>query len=166
MKLVLGGAGCCRREGLEHVKIVQCLKAGRVLVGDLGIPQVQLIAPRSQPVVFRQRRALHIREWLAVRIHPAAGRRALCGKAGEWQKHARYPAAHRRGKAAAATAAATVRYEYRAKHNGEAKKMLTVIVVHGVPQERSRESDLTSAHGMGLVGLLVCQLSVYIDKVP
>src|SRR5262245_6451453 len=65
-----------RREGrsLQPVEVVRGLIQRRVEVRDLAVPEIELVGPRTQPVVLIQTRALQVRVALpGERIGPGAG---------------------------------------------------------------------------------------------
>ena len=104
--LVVSGRRCCGRS--QHVEVGSGRIQRRVRVGDFVEPQVQIVAPRAQPVVFAQYRAgfVGIRD-ARDRILAATRHRALRGVRTCGTEHAGHPGRRRTAAAPAAAAAAS-----------------------------------------------------------
>ncbi len=77
-----GGGGC---RGFHQVEVRRGGIRRRIAIDDFVVPEIQLIGPRAQPIVFRHGGALGI-------AGAGAWRRALRGKSRRGQEHIGRPA--------------------------------------------------------------------------
>jgi len=104
VEFVLGVARRSGGRGLEQVEVIRGGVGGRIEIGRLAVPEVQLLRPRAEPVVLGSRGALHVRVGLAGGGVGAAAR--VCALCGEGARRCEGPGLPcRRGRASAAGAA-------------------------------------------------------------